>query len=197
MRHASRLVAPLDDAAVRPLRSGDRALISGVILTALDEAHRRMAECARENRPLPFDLEGQVICYLESSPTPPGRVCGPVGPGASGRMDPYTPLLLDLGLKGMIGRGRRSPEVIDSIVKNGAVYFGAVGGAAVLLSGYVTRMESVAWPEMGPEAVFRMRVEDLPVVVLVDAYGNDLYREGPARYRRGSPPSEEGLTGGP
>jgi len=198
MRHASRLVAPLDDEAVRPLRSGDRVLISGVILTALDEAHRRMTEYARENRALPFDLEGQVLCYLESSPTPPGRVCGPIGPVASGRMDPYTPLLLDLGLKGVIGRGRRSPEVIDSIVKNRALYFGAAGGAAVFLSGCVTRVESVAWPEMGPEAVFRMRVEDFPVVVLVDARGNDLYRDGPARYRGGgSPPSKEGLTGGP
>ncbi|HON34442.1 MAG TPA: fumarate hydratase C-terminal domain-containing protein [Synergistales bacterium] len=186
MRHASRLVAPIDDEAVRPLRSGDRVLISGVILTARNGAHRRIVECIRENRPLPFDLEGQVIFYLESSPTPPGRVCGPIGPDVGGRMDPYTPFLLDLGLKGMIGRGRRSPGVIDSIVKNRAVYFGAVGGASVLLSDCVTRVGSAAWPEMGPEAVLRMRVEDLPVVVLVDAGGNDLYRDGPARYRGGS-----------
>ena len=147
-----------------------------------------------ENRPL-LRPGGQVICYLESSRRRPAGL-RPVGPGASGG---WTPTHRSSSTSGSRDdrQGRRSPEVIDSIVKNGPSTSGAVGGAAVLLSGYVTRMESVAWPEMGPEAVFRMRVEDLPVVVLVDAYGNDLYREGPARYRRGSPPSEEGLTGGP
>jgi fumarate hydratase subunit beta len=111
-------------------------------------------------------------------------------------MDPYTPLLLDVGLKGMIGKGRRSPEVIESMIKNRAVYFGAVGGAAVLISNCITRLEAVAWPELGPEAVFKLRVEDLPAVVLIDAYGNDLYRDGPARYRGGGPSSAGGGAAG-
>lgn len=198
MRHASRLVAPLEDEAVTPLRSGDKVLISGVVYTARDAAHKRMAECVRENRPLPFDIGGQVIYYVGPSPTPPGRICGSAGPTTSGRMDPYTPLLLGLGLKGMIGKGRRSPEVIESMIKNRAVYFGAVGGAAVLISDCIIRLEAVAWPELGAEAVFRLRVEDLPTVVLIDAFGNDLYRDGPAGYRGGGPPPvEEEPAGGP
>jgi len=196
MRHASRLVAPLEDEAVMSLRSGGKVLISGVVFTARDTAHKRMAECVRENRPLPFDIAGQIIYCVGPSPTPPGRVCGSAGPTTSGRMDPYTPLLLDVGLKGMIGKGRRSPEVIESMIKNRAVYFGAVGGAAVLISNCITRLEAVAWPELGPEAVFKLRVEDLPAVVLIDAYGNDLYRDGPARYRGGGPSSAGGGAAG-
>ena len=184
MRYASRVVAPLNDETVLSLRSGDKVLISGVIFTGRDAAHRRMAESIAENRPLPFDVRGQIIYYVGPSPTPPGRVCGSAGPTTSGRMDLYTPLLLDLGLKGMIGKGKRSPEVIESMKKNRAVYFGAVGGAAVLISKCINRMETVAWPELGPEAVFRMRVEDLPVVVLVDSFGDDLYSDGPAWFRR-------------
>ena len=184
MRYASRIVAPLNDEMVLSLRSGDKVLISGVIFTGRDAAHRRMAENIAGNRPLPFDVRGQIIYYVGPSPTPPGRVCGSAGPTTSGRMDPYTPLLLDLGLKGMIGKGKRSPDVIESMKKNRALYFGAVGGAAVLISKCINRMETVAWPELGPEAVFRMRVEDLPVVVLVDSFGNDLYSDGPAGFRR-------------
>jgi fumarate hydratase subunit beta len=184
MRYASRVVAPLNDETVLSLRSGDKVLISGVIFTGRDAAHRRMAESIAENRPLPFDVRGQIIYYVGPSPTPPGRVCGSAGPTTSGRMDPYTPLLLDLGLKGMIGKGKRSPEVIESMKKNRAVYFGAVGGAAVLISKCINRMETVAWPALGPAAVFRMRVEDLPVVVLVDSFVDDLYSDVPAGFRR-------------
>ena len=184
MKYAGRIVTPLTDKAVLSLRSGDKVLISGIIFTGRDAAHRRIADSIGGNRPLPFDLDGQVIYYVGPSPTPPGKTCGSAGPTTSGRMDPFTPLLLDLGLKGMIGKGTRSSEVIDSMVRNKAVYLGAVGGAAALISKSITRMETVAWPELGPEAVFRMRVEDFPVVVLIDAYGKNLYETGPRQYLR-------------
>ena len=184
MKYAGRIVTPLEDKAVLSLRSGDKVLISGIIFTGRDSAHRRIADSIGGNRPLPFDLNGQVIYYVGPSPTPPGKTCGSAGPTTSGRMDPFTPLLLDLGLKGMIGKGTRSAEVVDAMVRNKAVYLGAVGGAAALISKSITRMETVAWPELGPEAVFRMRVEDFPVVVLIDAYGKNLYETGPCKYRR-------------
>jgi len=184
MKYAGRIVTPLTDKAALSLRSGDKVLISGIIFTGRDAAHRRIADSIGGNRPLPFDLNGQVIYYVGPSPTPPGKTCGSAGPTTSGRMDPFTPLLLDLGLKGMIGKGTRSAEAIEAMVRNKAVYLGAVGGTAALISKSITRMEIVAWPELGPEAVFRMRVEDFPVVVLIDAYGKNLYETGPRQYRR-------------
>lgn len=184
MKYAGRIITPLSNEAVLSLRSGDKVLVSGIIVTGRDAAHRRIAECISGKRPLPFDLKGQVIYYVGPSPTPPGKICGSAGPTTSGRMDPFTPLLLDLGLKGMIGKGTRSTEVIDAMVRNKAVYLGVVGGTAALVSRSITRLETVAWPELGPEAVFRMRVEDFPVVVLIDAYGNNIYDTGPVQYRR-------------
>lgn len=170
-----RLRTPLNDDDIRSLCTGDRVLLSGTILTARDAAHRRLIECIREGRPLPVEVAGQIIYYTGPCPGRPGQPIGPAGPTTSLRMDPYSPLLLEQGLKGMIGKGYRSPEVAQAIVRYGAVYFVAVGGAAALIAKRVRRAEIVAYEDLGPEAVRRLEVEEMPLFVGIDSAGRDIY----------------------
>lgn len=179
------LRAPLTDAAVDRLSAGDRVLISGVIYTGRDAAHKRLVEQIRANRPLPVDLDGQIIYYVGPTPPPPGRPIGAAGPTTSYRMDPYAPILIEKGLKGMIGKGLRGEAVIAAMQRHRAVYFAATGGAGALISKTIKRAEVVAYEDLGAEAVRRLEVEDFPAIVVVDARGNDLYREGRLKYRRG------------
>lgn len=170
-----RLDAPLGDAEVRSLCAGDQVLLSGTIYTARDAAHRRLVECIKEGRPLPFEIAGQTIYYAGPCPGRPGQPIGPAGPTTSLRMDPYSPFLLEHGLKGMIGKGYRSPEVTQAIVRHGAIYFVAVGGAAALIAKRVKRAETVAYEDLGPEAVRRLEVEEMPLFVGIDTMGRDIY----------------------
>jgi len=179
-----RITTPVSEEVVMSLRAGDRVLLSGVIYTARDAAHRRMVELLSRGEPLPIELQGQVIYYAGPSPAPPGRPVGSIGPTTSGRMDPYTPRLLELGLKGMIGKGNRSPEVKEALKRYRAVYFGATGGAAALLARRVKRAEVVAFEDLGPEAIRFLEVEDFPLVVINDPYGGDLYEEGMRKYAK-------------
>ncbi|HIE48055.1 TPA: Fe-S-containing hydro-lyase [Candidatus Bipolaricaulota bacterium] len=179
-----RIRTPLSEEVVMSLRAGDRVLLSGLIYTARDAAHKRMLQMLKRAEALPIELKGQVIYYAGPSPAPPGRPVGSIGPTTSGRMDPYTPRLLELGLKGMIGKGNRSSEVKDALKRYKAVYFGATGGAAALLAQRVKRAEVVAFEDLGPEAIRALEVEDFPLVVLNDPYGGDLYEEGTKRYAK-------------
>ncbi|NPV54387.1 MAG: Fe-S-containing hydro-lyase [Firmicutes bacterium] len=179
-----KLTTPLDDADVVSLRSGDRVRIHGFIYTARDAAHARLIELIREGGPLPFSLEGQVIYYAGPAPARPGMAVGPCGPTTSYRMDAYAPALIEHGLRGMIGKGSRGEAVKEAMRRHRAVYFAAVGGAAALLSRRVRACELVAYEDLGPEAIYRLQVEDFPVVVINDIYGGDLYEAGLQHYRR-------------
>ena len=179
-----KLQTPLTEERVRALRAGDRVLLSGVVYTARDAAHLRMLECLQKGEPLPFDLAGQVIYYAGPTPTPPGRPIGAIGPTTSTRMDAATPALLARGLRGMIGKGGRSPEVVDAMRRHGAVYFAAVGGAAALMARCVTACEVIAWDDLGPESVKRLTLRDLPLIVAIDAEGGDAFEQGQAAYLR-------------
>ena len=180
-----RLTTPLTAQAVASLRAGDRVLLSGTVYTARDAAHARLIALLNGGQPLPFAVEGQVIYYVGPTPPRPGEPIGSAGPTTSGRMDPYTPALLAAGLRGMIGKGSRSAEVREAMVRHGAVYFAATGGAGALLAKRIRSAEVVAWEDLGPEAVRRLVVEDFPLVVIDDVHGHDLYEEGAARYRAG------------
>lgn len=180
-----RIAAPFLSGEGAALRAGEAVLLSGVVYTARDAAHKRMVEALRENRPLAVDLRGAVLFYAGPSPARPGNPVGSIGPTTSYRMDPYTPELLDRGVRGMIGKGERSGEVIRSMQKNGAVYLGATGGIAALLARTVTSSRVLDYEDLGPEALTELRVRDMPLVVLIDSLGNSMYREGMARYRRG------------
>ena len=171
-RHIS---LPLTDTDARSLRAGDYVYLTGVLYTARDAAHKRMYEALDAGEELPVDLNGQVVYYLGPTPARPGHVIGSAGPTTSSRMDKYAPRLLDLGLKGMVGKGKRSPEVIDAIVRNGAVYFAAVGGAGALLSKCIKKAEVVAYDDLGTEAIRKLYVEELPVIVVIDSLGTNLY----------------------
>lgn len=175
-----RLTTPLSKEDVERLRAGDRVLLSGVVYTARDTAHKRLIAMLDRGEELPLDLDGQVIYYVGPSPSRPGEIIGSAGPTTSGRMDPYTPRLLEAGVRATIGKGKRSPEVIDAMKQFGAVYLGAVGGVAALLARSVTACDIIAFPELGPEAVRRLEVEDFPLFVVNDATGRDLYEEGAA-----------------
>jgi fumarate hydratase subunit beta len=166
---------PFDNKTIEGLKPGDMVLISGEVYTARDVAHQKLTKLIAENKPLPFNLEGNVIYYVGPSPAKPGSIIGSAGPTTSYRMDPYTPILLKHGLKGMIGKGKRSKEVIKSIKKNKAVYFAAVGGAGAFLSKKIVRCELVAYPEIEPESIYKLEVKDFPAVVINDMCGNDLY----------------------
>ncbi|RUM45517.1 MAG: Fe-S-containing hydro-lyase [Desulfurobacterium sp.] len=179
---AIRITTPIDESVVENLKAGDLVLISGVIYTARDAAHKRMVEALERGEELPFDLRGQVIYYAGPAPARPGKPIGSVGPTTSYRMDPYAPKLLEAGLKGMIGKGSRSREVIEAIKKFKGVYFGAVGGAAAYLARCVKSAEIIAYEDLGPEAVRRLVVEDFPAFVINDIHGNDLYRMGRCKY---------------
>ncbi|MFY9139366.1 MAG: Fe-S-containing hydro-lyase [Thermacetogeniaceae bacterium] len=179
-----KITTPLTDEVVKSLKAGDNVLISGEVYTARDAAHKRFISCIKEGKELPIDLNGKVIYYVGPAPAKPGYVCGSAGPTTSGRMDSNTPPLLDRGLKGMIGKGLRSPEVVESMKKNKAVYFAATGGAAALIAKSIKKVELVAYEDLGTEAVRKMVVEDLPVTVVIDSEGNNLYETGPVKYKR-------------
>ncbi|MBO4326249.1 MAG: Fe-S-containing hydro-lyase [Clostridia bacterium] len=166
---------PLSDSDARSLRAGDYVYLTGELYTARDAAHKRMYDTLHDGGELPVDLRGQVVYYLGPTPARPGHVIGSAGPTTSSRMDKYAPELLDLGLKGMVGKGKRTQSVIDAIVRNGAVYFAAVGGAGALLSKCIKKAEVVAYDDLGTEAIRRLWVEDLPVIVVIDSEGTNLY----------------------
>ena len=175
---------PLDDENVKTLHAGDRMLLSGTIYTGRDEAHLYMKRMIEKGEKLPFDLRGAVIYYTGPCPAKPGAVIGSAGPTTSGRMDAYTPLLLDLGLKGMIGKGKRNDAVRESMMKNRCCYFAAIGGAGALISDSIKSAEVIAFPELGAEAIYRLEVEDFPCTVVLDCYGEDLYKLGQEKYRK-------------
>ena len=175
---------PLTEEAIKDLKAGDRVLLSGVVLTGRDAAHKRLVALLEEGKPLPIELQGETIYYVGPAPARPGHVVGTAGPTSSYRMDPYTPRLLSLGLKGMIGKGERGEAVIQAIREYGAVYFGAVGGSAVLISRSIIKSEVVAYEDLGPEAIHRFHIKDFPAVVAIDAQGNNLYEQGPLLYRK-------------
>ncbi len=174
---------PLDDESVKDLHSGDNVLLTGTIYVARDAAHKRIIEALDKGLPLPFDVKGQTIYYMGPSPAKPGYAIGAAGPTTSGRMDSFSPRFMEIGLKGMIGKGNRSKAVKDAIKKYKAVYFAAIGGAGALIAKSIKKSDIVAYPELGAEAVLRLEVEDFPVTVVNDIYGNDLYEEGKAKYR--------------
>ena len=177
------LSTPLARTDVEALRAGDRVALSGTVYAARDAAHARLAALLAGGAPLPFPLEGQVIYYVGPTPAPPGMPIGAAGPTTSGRMDPYTPALLAAGLRGMIGKGSRSAEVREAMVRHKAVYFAATGGAGALLARRIRSAEVVAWEELGPEAVRRLVVEEFPLIVINDVHGNDLYEQATALFR--------------
>ena len=175
---------PLTDEMVERLKIGDKVFINGIIYTGRDAAHKRLVELVNKGAPFPFDISGQIIYYVGPTPPKPGQPIGSAGPTTSYRMDPYAPILIARGLKGMIGKGSRGREVIEAMKKYKAVYFAATGGAGALLSKRIKKSEVVAYEDLGPEAIRRLEVEDFPVIVANDIYGNDLYIEGAKRYRK-------------
>jgi len=183
MSEVTTIEAPLTDEVLIKLRAGDRTFISGVIYSASDAAHKRLVQLVRKGQELPFDLSGQIIYYVGPTPPKPGIPIGSAGPTTSYRMDPYTPILLEKGLKGMIGKGSRGEDVIEAMKRCKAVYFAATGGAGALISKTIKTSEVVAYDDLGPEAIRKMVVKDFPAIVVNDIYGNDLYTEGRRRYR--------------
>lgn len=185
-----RLEAPLTREGNESLKTGDVVLLSGVLYTARDAAHARMKEAIENGDELPFDPEGQIIYFTGPAPARPGHALGPAGPTTASRMDPYSPLLIERGLKGMVGKGLRSQPVRDSMMEHGCVYFGAVEGTAALLADRVKEAEVVAYEDLGAEAIQRLVVEDFPVIVVNDLHGGDLYLEGRERWRKKAPAGE-------
>jgi fumarate hydratase subunit beta len=184
MAEPVRLKTPLTDRDVEKLEIGDRVLINGVIFTGRDAAHRRLFDLLKSGKDLPFDLKGQIIYYVGPTPAKPGKVIGSAGPTTSYRMDAFAPALIEKGLKGMIGKGMRSDQVKEAMKKHKAVYFAATGGAGALLAKRVKKADVVAYDDLGPEAIRRLEVEDLPVIVVNDVRGNDLYVEGAKKYKK-------------
>ena len=176
--------APLNDDEVKMLKAGDYVYISGTIYTARDAAHKRMYEALQNGQEVPMPLKNNIVYYMGPSPAREGRPIGSAGPTTSSRMDKYTPMMLDQGLKGMIGKGKRSPEVIESIKKNGAVYFAAVGGAGALLSKCIKEAEVIAYDDLGTEAIRKLRVENFPVIVVIDSNGNNLYETAVENFKK-------------
>ena len=182
MTETIKIITPLTDEVIAKLKAGDRVLITGVIYTGRDMAHKYMVEGHRKGSAFPFDLSGQVLYYTGPTPAPPGRPIGAAGPTTSYRMDKFSPYLLERGLKGMIGKGPRGPEVKEAIGRYRAVYFAAIGGAGALISKAIKKAEVIAYPELGTEAVMRLEVADFPVIVVNDIHGGDLYEMGAAQY---------------
>lgn len=177
-----RIKTPLHGEDINTLKAGDMVLISGTIYTARDAAHKKMIELLQMGKPLPFDVRNQVIYYAGPCPAPEGRVIGSAGPTTSGRMDKYAPELIEMGLAGMIGKGQRDENVVKAMMKYGAIYFGAVGGAAALIAKSVKTQELIAFEELGTEAVRRLEVVDFPAIVVIDRYGNNLYDTGKRQF---------------
>ena len=178
------ITLPASKDELKDLRSGDYVYISGTVYTARDAAHKRMYEALAENKELPFDVKGNVIYYMGPSPAREGRPIGSAGPTTASRMDKYTPDLLDLGLRGMIGKGKRSKEVTEAIIRNKAVYFAAVGGAGAILAGAIKESKVIAYDDLGTEAIRELKVENFPVVVVIDSKGNNLYETAIKEYAR-------------
>jgi fumarate hydratase subunit beta len=183
MTNSTILKPPLTNEDVVNLRSGDRVLVTGTVLTARDTAHKRIADLIARGEDLPVDIRGQIIYFVGPTPTRPGEAIGSAGPTTSYRMDDYSPLLVEMGLKGMIGKGPRSRKVIDAIIRHKAVYMAAVGGAAALISKRIESSEILAYEDLGPEAIRKLTVRDFPVIVVNDTLGNDLYAQGVEKYR--------------
>ena len=177
-----RINTPLTLEKVKDLKAGDTVLLSGVLYTGRDAAHKRLIELLDEGKELPINIKDETIYYVGPSPAKPGQVIGSAGPTTSYRMDPYAPRLLDLGLKGMIGKGARNQEVIDAIIRNNGVYFGAIGGAAALIGKSIVKSEIVAYEDLGAEAIRKIEVKDMPLVVIIDSEGTNLYIEGQKEY---------------
>lgn len=177
-----KLHTPLTQEKISRLKAGDSVLLSGVIYSARDAAHKRLIDLLDDGRELPLNINDQTIYYVGPSPAKPGMVIGSAGPTTSYRMDAYAPRLLDLGLKGMIGKGARNDEVIDAIIRNKAVYFGAIGGAAALIGKSIVKSEIIAYEDLGAEAIRKMEVKDMPLVVIIDSKGNNLYKIGQEDY---------------
>lgn len=184
MTEPIRITPPLTDAVIDKLKAGDKVSITGVLYTARDAAHKRLVELLDKGGSLPFDIKGQIIYYVGPTPAKPGMVIGSAGPTTSGRMDAYTPKLLSLGLKGMIGKGARSNEVLEAMKRHRAVYFAAVGGAAALIAKSIKKAEVIAYDDLGTEAVRRLEVVDFPAIVVNDASGGDLFVQGVEKYRK-------------
>lgn len=184
MAEKIRITTPLTEEVSRTLKAGDSVLITGTIISARDAAHKVMTEALARGEKLPVDWNNQIVYYLGPTPAKPGDPIGSAGPTTSGRMDAYTPTMLDLGIKGMVGKGSRSQAVVDSMKKNGTTYFAAVGGAAALIAKSVKKYEVLAYPELGPEAVAALTVEDFPAIVVMDTEGNNFYEQGQAPYRK-------------
>ncbi len=180
---ARKIKTPLTEEIITSLHAGDMVLLSGEVYTARDVAHRRLYEALLKGEKLPVDLSHAVIFYAAPTPAPPKKVIGSIGPTTSYRMDFFTPKLIEAGLRVMIGKGNRSPEVVEAIKKNKAVYFGAIGGIAALMSQCVKKVELIAYEDLGPEAIRKLTVRDLPLVVINDFQGNDLYSSAQKKYR--------------
>lgn len=174
---------PFKEEVIKSLRTGDEVLLYGIIYAARDAAHKRMVESLEKGQDLPFDIRGQTIYFMAPSPAKPGQVIGSAGPTTSGRMDVYSPRLIAEGLKGMIGKGNRSPEVKEAMKKHQAVYFAAIGGAGALISRSIKSAEVIAYADLGAEAIMKLEVEEFPATVINDIYGGDLYQEGKAKYQ--------------
>ena len=177
-----KITAPLTREKARELKAGDSVLISGVIYTARDAAHKRLCELVAQGTELPIDIKDSVIYFVGPTPAKPGEVIGSAGPTTSYRMDAYSPTMIAQGQTGMIGKGKRNAEVIAAMKEHGAVYFGAIGGAGALLSKCIKKAEVVAYEDLGAEAIRRLEVEDFPVIVIIDSEGNNLYESGKAAY---------------
>ncbi len=177
-----RIQTPLTREKLRQLKAGDSCLISGVIYTARDAAHKRLCALLEEGKPLPLDVENAIIYFVGPTPAKPGKVIGSAGPTTSYRMDAYSPMLIEKGLTGMIGKGKRGPEVVEAMKTHGAVYFGAIGGCGALLGSCIKKAEVLAYEDLGAEAIRRLEVEDLPVTVIIDSWGNNLYQLGREEY---------------
>jgi len=179
-----KLSAPLSDSDIASLHSGDNLTITGYIFTGRDAAHKKMVELIQKGEKLPFDPKGQIIYFVGPTPAKPGQVIGSAGPTTSGRMNKYSPFMIAAGLKGMIGKGEMGPEVAEALKKHKAVYMVATGGAGALIAKRITEAEVVAYEELGPEAVRRLKVVDFPVVVAQDCHGGNIYVEGVEKYKR-------------
>jgi fumarate hydratase subunit beta len=187
MRYGDKVIKielPLGKDTAASLKAGDRVSFSGTLYTARDAAHKRLVELVKAGKPLPFPVEGSVIYYAGPAPARPGEVIGSAGPTTSYRMDAYATILIDLGLRGMIGKGKRSEEVMEAMTRRGAVYFGAIGGAGALLAARVKAADVIAFEDLGTEAIRRLEVEDFPAVVVADSRGGDLYKSGREAYLR-------------
>lgn len=184
VKKMKRLTLPLSDSDIKDLKAGETVLLSGTMLTGRDAAHKRLYELVEKGEKLPIDIKGELIYYVGPAPAKSGFAVGPAGPTSSYRMDKYAPTLLDLGLKGMIGKGARNQDVIDAIVRNGCVYFACVGGAAALIAKSIKKEEILCYEDLGTEAIRRYTVEDFPCIVAIDSYGNNAYTEGQKDYCR-------------